>query len=251
MWNLQTHEHTEFQISHYCAKENILVRGTKVLFIQPDSDVDGEGYFIHWSLESRIARTIPWNAPRSTRAIRSVTLDPTEDKFTVVYLDDHLKDIPCTGWEYMGRLDRPSIDLLVDLRNSYDIGPNLAISSDSKVHIETLALGDGEGDRAFRSTSHQIQKLPSRHRREEPGEDEESIGLGSRLFSLERGQELVIHTAPRYGSDLLNCVSPSPGVLYASGISWRTGKPKAEINVLHAVRCDGHFRDYEDYCWSP
>lgn len=215
-----------------------------------DDGPHDQGYFIHWSFESRIDRTIPWKAPQSMRAIRSVIPDPIDDKFTVVYLDRCPDTDPkSTVREYLGGLT-PSglaIPILLDM----DIDQKIAIPLNAEVHIETFTLGNGEEDAAFRSTSDQIQRLSLRR-----NDEESSREYGPRFFSLEGDKKVVTHTMVYSSFDVnnFNFVSPSPGIFYVidTRLMRETRAYKFWMQIMHSIKSsNGRIRDYEIYCEVP
>ncbi|KAJ5987726.1 hypothetical protein N7481_002936 [Penicillium waksmanii] len=268
VWNLGTHEYTNFQLPHPNWTGSFLVHGTNAMFIGRN-DSSGIADLIHWSFGSRIARTIPW---KDARTIKSLILDPDEEKFIVFHIDD-----------------LPDSSSVPSLTTSFI--PNV------EAHLETFALDDRERGGVFRSTSDRIQSLflrrdssvrKSPFRCEtHPGQinlnveeenfwDEdhpdgsESVDsddpygaeiydpelhtwASQRFFSFERNQQLVVHRVHTVRPSLpvpekLKFISPSPGIIYYAEFQTQWEGDPGRVMVLHASKSDRDpVHDYEAY----
>jgi hypothetical protein len=236
------------------------------------NDSSGIADLIHWSFGSRIARTIPW---KDANTIRSLILDPDEEKFTVLHIN-RLSDGPS---------DNPSDPSLTN-----PFIPNV------EAHLETFTLDDEERGGVFRSTADRIQTLFLRRDRsvrnspcrcethpghinlnveeqdfwDEPDLDAESVGSdghygaelydpelhswnSQRFFSIEGNQKIVVHRAHTVRPSLpvpemLKFISPSPGIIYYAECQTQRGGEVSRVMVLHASKPDRDpVHDYEAY----
>ncbi|CAI7592450.1 unnamed protein product [Penicillium pancosmium] len=271
VWNIQTREYTNFQLPHPNWTGRFLVHGTNAMFIGRN-DSSGIADLIHWSFGSRIARTIAW---KDANSIRSLILDPDEEKFTVLHingLSDSLSDNPSD----------PS------LTNS--------LIANEEAHLETFTLDDQKIGGVFRSTSDRIQTLFLRRDRsvrnspflcethpghinlnveeenfwDEPDIDAEFVGSdgqygaelydpelhswgSQRFFSIEGNQQIVVHRVRTVRPSLpvpemLKFISPSPGIIYYAQCQTQWGGEVSRVMVLHASKPDrDQVHDYEAY----